>query len=121
MSTETTITDGGGQGYSGEVFKHGGVSVAQSPAVIYTTRVEISTTSTLLVAARAERMAIEIQNLDATNALHVVLGDATATSNDLRIGPREKWSCKWPPYTGLVCAIAVAAAVQVVVIEYAVS
>jgi len=120
MSTYMTVTDET-KGYATKVDKHGAFSVTQSPAVIYTTRVEVSTSSTLLLAARAERMAMEIQNLDATNALHIVLGDETATANDLRIGPREKWSCSWPTYTGIVRAIGVGGSVQVVAIQRAVS
>ena len=89
-------------------------------AVVTTTLTSAATTSAQLVGPNPDRRQIDIQNLDAANAVHIRLSDASAaTTGCLRIAPGERYS--FPPgvcYTGHINAISAAGTPAVVVQEF---
>lgn len=95
------------------------VDALPAAATVTTTTATVGTTSGQLVATNATRRQIDIQNLDAANPIHIVLGSSTATTDHFRIGPRERYS--FPAgvaYTGVITAIADVASAKAVVHEF---
>jgi hypothetical protein len=65
------------------------------------------------------RRQIQVQNLDASNPVHIRLAAASATTADLRVDPGQVYT--FPPgvsYTGAVVGRAVGASVVVIVVEF---
>ncbi len=80
--------------------------MTQVPGSVTTTTDMLGTTSEELLAENAQRLQFQLQNLDATKSIHILLGAGTATTGDLRIGPGQMYSL--PPgvvFTGAIQAI----------------
>jgi hypothetical protein len=97
-----------------------GAPVAVAGGSVTTTRPTVGTASSQIVASNGSRRQIDIQNLDATNAIFILLADSgSAATTHFRIGPRERFSFpSGVTYTGAIRAISENAAVAAVVHEY---
>ena len=115
------------EGHEANVDDEGSLQVVLAPSMppveteplvasgVVTSLVTVGTTSGDLVSATADRRQFDIQNTDATNAIHILLGAGTATLAHRIIRPGESYA--GPPgvaYTGVIVAIAEASATVVV-------
>lgn len=87
---------------------------------VTTTTTNASTTSAELVGSNASRRQIDIQNLDSTNAVHLLFANSgTATTSHFRLGPGERYS--FPPgvvWVGAIRFVASAGTPAVVLNEF---
>lgn len=107
-------------GFRADVAANQALRTSPGVASVATTRTTITTSgSDVLLSSRIGRLVMLIQNLDATNAVHLRLDDANATTGDLRLGPGVIIKLiEEATYEGEVRAKAVGASVEVVAIEY---
>ena len=83
------------------------------------TSATVGTTSATLIGSNSSRRALQIQNLDATDDVHIRFGTAAATTDDIRIGPGETYELPAAcAFTGAVTAIASAGTPNVIAIQY---
>jgi len=76
---------------------------------------QIAITDTLIEAATGAGHYRGVQNLDATNAVHITLGGNAATAlNGVRVGPGEFFEWKSPNNRSEVRGIAITALVNIV-------